>query len=73
MNRTIKEFAIKSKIYKSWFCDGDKIENFAELIVREMIVLAYDEEIRLHTENDGRAAQAIEDFRKMVKAHFGVE
>ena len=49
------------------------LEKFAELIVREMLMLTYDEETRYYNMNEDYLAMAIENYRVLVKEHFGVE
>lgn len=82
MNERIKELVVESgnglmrdgKLYphigsrtkEDW-------ERFAELIVREMLVLTYDEETRYYNMNEDHLAMAMENYRELAKEHFGVE
>ena len=48
----------------------DELVKFAELIIREMLVLTYDEETRYYNQNEDRLAKTMEDYRKLAKEHF---
>lgn len=46
---------------------------YAELIIRECIQLAVNEEERFHNMDQGHLALAMENFQGLLKEHFGME
>ncbi len=77
MNNQIKELAEQCTTQyrdgNGGYIDQLDTEKFAELIVREMLMLTYDEETRYYNMNEDYLAMAIENYRVLVKEHFGVE
>jgi hypothetical protein len=69
MNERIEELAEQAE---EWNVDGDKCEvnlaKFAELIVRECIIVAIASELK--SESD---VSAINDLIHKIKEHFGVK
>ena len=48
-------------------------KKFADLIVKEMLALTYDEETRYYNLSEDYFARAMENFRELAKDHFGVQ
>ena len=74
MNERIRELAREAGL-PTYNPEGipTKLEKFAELVIREMLMLTYDEETRYYNMNEDYLAMAIENYRVLVKEHFGVE
>ena len=74
MNERISELAREAGL-PTYNPEGipTKLEKFAELVIREMLMLTYDEETRYYNMNEDYLAMAIENYRVLVKEHFGVE
>jgi hypothetical protein len=50
-----------------------KMQKFAELIVQECMQLTQEEENRYYDMNEDLFALIMENFREIIKEHFGVE
>jgi hypothetical protein len=50
-----------------------QLEQFAESIVQEVMQLTQEEENRYYDMNEDLFALSIENFREIVKEHFGVK
>ena len=74
MNTSIKRLYEKT-IGKEWAYDFDPdlAEKFAELIIKEMLMLTYDEESRYYVLGEDYLAKVMENYRELAKEHFGVE
>jgi hypothetical protein len=48
-------------------------KRFAKLIVKEVMQLSHNEENRFYDMNEDLLALVMENFRELIKEHFGVE
>ena len=51
----------------------DRIEKFAELIVKECLMIVYERQERAPTDDDGYFKVALDMVSKDIEQHFGVE
>lgn len=83
MNKRIKELWEQSQTRQEGvetFYEGlyvtrvtDNYEKFAELIIKECIHLALNEKLRFGSLNMNECAAAIDNYRLLLKEHFGVK
>lgn len=79
MNERIKQLweeAAKTTQGDSWQEQTKFMESFAELIVRECIAKAEEESERYltwNTEDCNRFSKVMQNYKELLKEHFGVE
>lgn len=71
---------IKKLTDKVWSLDiesnpqfNQSLEQFARLIVGEMLILTYQEEARYYDMDSDYLAKAMENYRELAKQHFGIK
>ena len=80
MNQRIQELKKQAFVKGHWSADGERfigdhmdIDKFAELIVRECLMLVYERQERAPTDDDGYFKVALDMVSKDIEQHFGVE
>lgn len=82
MNEQIKELAEQAGFKVNWQHEDvqaikmARFEKFAELIVRECIAKAEEESERYltwNTEDCNRFSKVMQNYKELLKEHFGVE
>lgn len=81
MNSRIQELAEQcTEKFTTWFDRRDNVtetyfnkEKFAQLIVRECMQQADNEASRLYNMNEDDCGAVMENYRELIKQHFGVE
>ena len=81
MNERIKELAIQSMWSKTDYSreielyafSRDELEKFADLIVKECLMIVYERQVLAPTDDDGYFKVALDMVSKDIEQHFGVE
>jgi len=79
MNERIQQLAVaaapaNSSIPQSeWNIPKEFIEKFAELIVKECLMIVYERQVLAPTDDDGYFKVALDMVSKDIEQHFGVE
>jgi hypothetical protein len=74
MNERLKQLAREAGLlHYNPNREPNKLEKFAKLIVKEVMQLTHDEESRFYNMNEDLLALVMENFRELIKEHFGVE
>ena len=76
MNERIKELAEQADLHATLYFRKEQLRNFAELIVQECIAKAEEESERYltwNTEDCNRFSKVMQNYKELLKEHFGVE
>jgi hypothetical protein len=79
MNERIKELALQAGLGDHlWLDISDSedvkvTEKFAELIVKECLMIVYERQVLAPTDDDGYFKVALDMVSKDIEQHFGVE
>jgi len=77
MNERINQLAEQAGIFRPkesyQHIDALQLEKFAELIVKECLMIVYERQVLAPTDDDGYFKVALDMVSKDIEQHFGVE